>query len=215
MNSVWDERAEAYRTSEAHREGEDLDLLVEWARGARTALDVATGGGHVARRLREAGLDVVSLDPAPGMQPDVVASAERLPFDQGSFDVVACRVAAHHFEDVRAAMCEMARVSRDLVLTSDNLFAGEEAEKADRVRDPSHVRNYTEDEWRSFFAEAGLEVEQVHTYVHPVLLEPWLERAGCTGKDAERVRELVAGRLDGDRVRLERICLCGRKRGDG
>jgi hypothetical protein len=112
-------------------------------------------------------------------------------------------------------MREMARVSRDLVLTSDNLYAGEEAEKADRVRDPSHVRNYTEDEWRSFFAEAGLEVEQVHTYVHPVLLEPWLERAGCTGKDAERVRELVAGRLDGDRVRLERICLCGRKRGDG
>ncbi len=43
MSSVWDERAEAYRTSEAHREGEDLDLLVEWAQGARTALDVATG----------------------------------------------------------------------------------------------------------------------------------------------------------------------------
>ncbi len=60
-----------------------------------------------------------------------------------------------------------------------------------------------------------LEVEQAHTYVHPVLLEPWLERAGCTGKDAERVRELVAGRLEGDRVRLERICLEGRKRREG
>jgi SAM-dependent methyltransferase len=215
MSSVWDERAAAYRTSEAHREGEDLDLLVEWAQGARTALDVATGGGHVARRLREAGLDVVSLDPAPGMEPDVLAPAEKLPFDDDSFDVVACRVAAHHFEDVRAAVREMARVSRDLVLVSDNLFTGEDAEEADRVRDPSHVRNYTEDEWRSYFADAGLEVEQAHGYVHPVLLEPWLERAGCTGKDAERVRELVAGRLDGDRVRLERVCLMGRKRWEG
>lgn len=215
MSSVWDERAEAYRTSEAHREGEDLDLVVEWAQGARTALDVATGGGHVARRLREAGLEVVSLDPAPGMRPDVIAPAEKLPFDEGSFDVVACRVAAHHFEDVRAALREMARVSRELVLVSDNLFSGEEAEEADRVRDPSHFRNYTEGEWRSFFAEAGLDVEQVHTYAHPVLLEPWLERAGCTGDDAERVRELVAGRLDGDRVRLERICLKGRKRSRG
>ena len=215
MSSVWDERAEAYRTSEAHREGEDLDLLVEWSQGAKTALDVATGGGHVARRFREAGLEVVSLDPAAGMQPDVVAPAESLPFDEGSFDVVACRVAAHHFEDVRAAVKEMARVARDLVLVSDNLFAGEEAEEADRVRDPSHVRNYTEEEWRSLFAEAGLDVEQVHTYVHPVLLEPWLERSGCTGKDAERVRQLVAGRLDGNRVRLERICLKGRKRRDG
>jgi ubiquinone/menaquinone biosynthesis C-methylase UbiE len=214
VSSVWDERAEAYRTSEAHREGEDLDLLVEWAQGARTALDVATGGGHVARRFRDAGLEVVSLDPAPRMEPDVVAPAEKLPFDNGSFDVVACRVAAHHFEDVRAAVREMARVSSDRVLVSDNLFVDEQSEEADRVRDASHVRNYTEAEWRSFFAEAGLEVEQAHTYLHPVLLEPWLERAGCTGKDAERVRELVAGRMDGDRVRLERICLKGRKRGE-
>jgi SAM-dependent methyltransferase len=213
VSSVWDERAEVYRTSEAHREGEDLDLIVEWAAGAHKALDVATGGGHVARRLREAGLEVVSLDPAAGMRPDVVAPAEDLPFADESFDVVACRVAAHHFQDVRAATREMARVARDLVLVSDNLFVGEDAEEADRVRDPSHVRNYSEAEWRSFFAEAGLDVEQVHAYVHPVLLEPWLERAGCTGKDAERVRDLVAGRLDGDRVRLERICLRGRKAG--
>ena len=168
----------------------------------------------MARRFRDAGLEVVSLDPAPGMEPDVVAPAEKLPFDDGSFDVVACRVAAHHFEDVRAAVREMARVTRDLVLVSDNLFVDEKAEEADRVRDASHVRNYTEAEWRSFFADAGLEVERAHIYVHPVLLEPWLERAGCTGKDAERVRELVTGRMDGDRVRLERICLKGRKRGE-
>jgi hypothetical protein len=88
----------------------------------------------------------------------------------------------------------------------------EDAEEADRVRDPSHVRNYSESEWRSFFAATGLDVEEAHTYVHPVLLEPWLERAGCAGADAERVRALVAARLDGDRVRLERICLKGRRR---
>ena len=69
MTDVWSERAEAYRESDAHRQGRDLELFVEWAEGA-TALDVATGGGHVARRLREAGLEVVTIDPAPGMQPD-------------------------------------------------------------------------------------------------------------------------------------------------
>ena len=60
VTDVWSERAEAYRKSQAHREGPDLDLIVEWAAGAKTALDVATGGGHVARRLREAGLNVVT-----------------------------------------------------------------------------------------------------------------------------------------------------------
>ena len=60
----WSERAQLYRESEAHREGEDLDLVVEWSEGAETALDVATGGGHVARRLREAGVNVVTVDSA-------------------------------------------------------------------------------------------------------------------------------------------------------
>ena len=38
--NVWDDRAGAYRESEAHRHGADLDLLVDWAAGAPTALDV-------------------------------------------------------------------------------------------------------------------------------------------------------------------------------
>ena len=210
MTDVWSERAQAYRESEAHREGPDLDLIVEWAAGARTALDVATGGGHVARRLREAGLEVVTSDPAPGMQPDVVNRAEELPFADSSFDVVACRVAAHHFEDVGAAVREMARVARDLVLVVDNLFISDRAEEAERVRDPSHVRNYSEDEWRALFEDAGLRVEDVRRFEKPIELEPWLARAGCEGEEAERVRELLADRIEDGWIALDRIALKGR-----
>ena len=211
MSSIWDERAEAYRTSEAHREGPDLDLLVEWAEGARTALDVATGGGHVARRLREAGLDVVSADPAPGMQPDVICRAEDLPFAEESFDVVTCRVGAHHFEDIATAVREMARVARERVLVVDNLYAGETGEEADRVRDSSHVRNYTEAEWRELFAVAGLAVEDVRTFEKPIEVEPWLARSGCAGEDAARVRELLADRIHDGWITLARIALKGAK----
>ena len=211
MSSVWDERAEAYRRSEAHREGADLDLLVEWAAGSRTALDVATGGGHVARRLREAGLEVVSCDPAPGMRPDVVCRAEDLPFAEGSFDVVACRVAAHHFDDVGAAVSEMARVARERVLVVDNLYADEAAEEAERLRDPSHVRNYTETEWRALLAGSGLAIEQVVVLDKPISVGPWLERAGCAGQEAERVRELLADRIEGETLTLQRIAIEGRK----
>ena len=80
MSDPWSERAQLYRDSKAHSEGADLDLVVEWAAGLESAIDVATGGGHVARRLREAGLQVVSCDPSPGMQPDVICFAEDLPF---------------------------------------------------------------------------------------------------------------------------------------
>jgi ubiquinone/menaquinone biosynthesis C-methylase UbiE len=77
VTEIWSERAEAYRVSE-HREGADLDRLVEWCEPgpAVQALDVASGGGHVARRLREAGCAVTTLDPAPGMRADVLARAE-------------------------------------------------------------------------------------------------------------------------------------------
>jgi SAM-dependent methyltransferase len=213
VTDVWSDRADAYRTSEAHREGEDLDLIVEWATGARTALDVATGGGHVARRLRESGLQVVSSDPAPGMRPDVVCRAEDLPFADGAFDVVATRVAAHHFEDVHAAVAEMARVAADRVLVVDNLFLDDAAEEADRVRDPSHVRNYTEDEWRSFLESAGLTVDEVRHFDKPIEFEPWLARAGCEGAEAERVKELLGNRVRDGWVTLDRIALrAGRRR---
>jgi SAM-dependent methyltransferase len=211
MTDVWSTRAERYRESEAHREGRDLDLIVEWAEG-ETALDVATGGGHVARRLREAGFNVVTCDPAPGMRPDVSCRAEDIPFAEGSFDVVVSRVAPHHFADVAQAMGEMARVSRNFVLIADNLYLGEQVEEAERLRDPTHVRCYSEEEWRAHFERAGLTVEAVEVEEKRIEVEPWLERAGCVGEEAQRVRGLLADRLQDGYLRLERIVLKGRKR---
>ncbi len=207
MTDVWSERAQAYRDSEAHKQGRDLDLIVEWSTGFETALDVATGGGHVARRLREAGLKVVTTDAAPGMEPDVVSRSEELPFADSSFDVVVCRVAAHHFDDVALAVREMARVAGRRVLISDNLYGGEDLEAAEKLRDPSHVRNYSEAEWRGYLEAAGARVDTVEAIRHPIELEPWLTRAGCPPEDAERVRELVADRIEGSKVVLDRIVI--------
>jgi SAM-dependent methyltransferase len=196
--TAWSDRAEAYRQSPGHREGADLDLVVEWCEPAEgvKALDVATGGGHVARRLREAGCEVVTLDPSPGMQADVLAPAEHIPFDDGAFDVVVTRIAPHHFEDIRAAVAELERVSNRLVVIEDTLYSSEPHEQAEKLRDATHVRSYTEDEWRELLTEAGLEVEQVECFEKEHPLEDWLARTGCEGRDAERVRELLADRMN-------------------
>ena len=210
MTDVWSERAEAYRGLADQRAGADLELLVSWADG-ETALDVATGGGHTANRLREVGFDVVTLDPAPGMGADVLARAEEIPFADGSFDVVACRIAPHHFEDIRAAVAELARVSRNLVLIEDTLYEDETVEEAERLRDPTHVRSYSEEEWRGLLEGAGLTVEEVRVLEKSRPLDSWLDRVGCAGEEAERVKELVAGHIvDGEYVD-RKILLRGRK----
>jgi SAM-dependent methyltransferase len=213
MTELWNERAQAYRDSATHAAGDDLDLMVAWCEPAEgvTVLDVATGGGHVARRLREAGASVVTTDAAPGMQPDAVAPADHLPFADSSFDAVACRIAAHHFPDVLAAVKEMARVARDRVVICDNVFTSESAEEADRLRDPSHVRNYGVAEWHSFFELAGLELADEAFMVRDTDFEDWLARTETPEDDRTRVRELLDGRVHDGRLDLPTVVLKGTK----
>jgi len=210
---VWSDRAEQYRTSAIHSSGDDLDLVVEWCEPGPgvDVLDVATGGGHVARRLRELGANVVTVDPAPGMQADVIAPAEHLPFADSSFDAVACRVAAHHFSDVLASVREMARVAKDRVVICDNTFVSESSEEADRLRDPSHVRNYGVDEWKSFFELAGLEVADERFMQRPLEVEPWLQRTQTPAAEAAVVRELLGDRVVDGWMNLPTLIIKGTK----
>src|SRR5437763_13024706 len=176
-----------------------------------TVLDVATGGGHVARRLREAGAQVVTVDAAPGMEPDVIAPADHLPFADESFDAVACRIAAHHFPDVLAALIEMTRVARHRVVICDNTFVSETSEEADRLRDPSHVRNYGVAEWHSFFELAGLEIADEATMVRDTDFADWLDRTETPEEERARVAELLDSRIHDGRLELPTVVLKGVK----
>ena len=213
MTDVWSQRADAFRESPTHREGPDLDLLVEWCEPGHDVkvLDVATGGGHVARRLREEGCTVITVDPAPGMKPDVVASAEELPFADGSFDVVTCRIAAHHFRDIRAAVAEMARIAQRLVVIEDNVFIDDAVEEAERLRDPTHVRCYSEDEWKELLTAAGLEVEQVERFERHPAVDDWLARVETPPADGARVRELLGDRIEDGALKLQSIVVKARR----
>ena len=132
------------------------------------------------------------------MWPDVICQAEELPFPAASFDLVASRLASHHFADVALALREMARVTRELVLLEDLLFVDERVEEAEKLRDPSHLRTYSLAEWHELLAAAGLEIDSAKVVERQTPFSAWLERCGCDGAGAEHVRELVSHRLEGD-----------------
>ena len=190
----WDDRLDYYRDSPTHAQGADLDQVVAWCEPAPgvAALDVATGGGHVARRLRALGCAVTSCDAAAGMRPDVVCPAEALPFADRSFDVVVCRVAAHHFTDPARAIAEMARVTRRLVVLEDTVFIDERVQEAERLRDSTHVAHYSRDEFAAMLHAAGLDIREEARFSKRHEMDDWLSATSCTGAAAARVRELLA-----------------------
>lgn len=205
--------AAGYVTSATHAKGADLDRLIEVVRPQPTwqALDVATGGGHTALKLAPHVAHVTATD----LTPEMLASAERfvhgegatnvdfrpadaenLPFDDATFDLVTCRIAAHHFPDCTRFVREVARVLvgdgrfwlQDHVLPADDAAASY-VDAFEKLRDPSHNRAFQEEEWLAMFGDADLRVahhEQV-TKRHP--FRQWAERQGCS---AEVIAELEA-----------------------
>lgn len=142
------------------------------------------------------------------MQADVVCHAEDLPFADSSFDVAACRIAAHHFDNPARAVSEMARVA-PLVVLEDTLYDDEAVEEAEGLRDPTHVRSYSEDEWRRFFTDAGLEVAEVTLVEKRRPVGDWLELTDCRGADAERVVALLGRRIEDGQYVDTKIVLRG------
>ena len=192
--------AESYVTSERHRSGDDLAVLVEWAQPAPSdrALDISTGGGHTALAIAPHVHNVAVTDLTPRMLATartfltaqgvnnatyIIADAERLPFLDASFDLVTVRIAPHHYADTPQSAREMARVLTPggRLLFIDNI-APEDADLDaimndwERRRDPSHVRAYTETEWRAMLAEAGLSVTRAETRRKAYPFAGWVER---------------------------------------
>lgn len=218
VKSSFGPNAHQYTTSRGHGNASALAQLVAKIAPHSTdkVLDIGTGAGHTAIAFAPHVAGVVAFDLTPQMLEETrrnaqakgitnlttqQGAAENLPFDPASFDIVVCRLTTHHFANLSQAVGEMARVLKSggrLVIVDSNVPENKELDRQineiELLRDPSHVRNYSESEWRAFVAAAGLHVVEVeHSYYDEdgkMDFWTWTRRIGTTPENVARLNQI-------------------------
>jgi SAM-dependent methyltransferase len=143
-----------------------------------TVLDVACGGGLVARAFAPKVRRATGIDVTPAMLDQArKAAAEQgltnvawdqgdvttLPYPDASFAIVATRFSFHHFVDAGVVLKEMVRVCAPggRIVVADSCPSEDTAKAAafnrlELLRDPSHTRALPLSEMKALFAAAGL-----------------------------------------------------------
>jgi SAM-dependent methyltransferase len=220
-------QAAAYVASPVHAGGEDLKAMqaeVE-ARKPAAVLDLGCGGGHVSFAAAPFAGAVTAYDLSSEMLAAVAAeaerrglanvttrhgSAERLPFADASFDMVMSRYSAHHWGDVPTALREAYRVARpgatlvfaDIVapttVVNDTFL-----QSFEMLRDPSHVRDYSQAEWQAMIAEAGFSGVQTQMRRLRIDFASWIARIRTPPVFVAAIRALQAAVSDDVRAYFE------------
>jgi SAM-dependent methyltransferase len=131
----------------------------------------------------------------------------QLPYPDAHFSIVSSRFALHHLLHPQAALAEMIRVCKPAgrVVVADSAPAGPKADAfnaMERLRDPSHVRAFTQEQRRAMFLEVGLGQPRVDVYRLDGDLDGLLQRSFPNDGDEDRIREIFNGALDDDAIDL-------------
>jgi ubiquinone/menaquinone biosynthesis C-methylase UbiE len=161
------------------------------------ALDVATGGGHVAytfaphvERMWATDITQEMLDMVKGEAQKrglakvrtAYAKAEALPFEDSSFDLVTTRIAPHHFDSIPHFLDEVRRVLKasGVFAVVDNVVpagtVGDYVNAFERFRDPSHLRAWTMDEWRAALKAHGFSIGHEEQLTKQMEFKSWAGR---------------------------------------
>lgn len=191
--------AAAYVTSRPHAKGASLARLVALVEPQKNwrVLDIAAATGHTAFAFAPHVAHVWATDITPemlalaqqqakmrGLSNVTIefADAENLPYDHSFFDLVTCRIAPHHFDDVALFVQEAVRVIRPggILALVDNVVppgpAGDYVNAFEKLRDPSHGRCLTLDEWLTIFENKELTQLRHETLEKQMHFESWAAR---------------------------------------
>jgi len=166
-------------------------------------LDVACGTGLVSRLFKGRTAKVTGLDltramyeqARPHLDELVAGSAEAMPFEDATFDLVVCRQGIQFMNDA-AAVSEMARVTRPggrVVLI--HLCAYGESDREEyfeilKQRNPARRNFYLREDLAQLIANAGYRDVQVHDHISPEDVDIWSDNGAIPEDNREAIRQV-------------------------
>jgi len=230
--------AAAYVTSAGHARGPSLARLLALTDPdpAWRMLDVATGAGHVALAFASRVRQVIGWDVTVDMLAAArelagrrglanvawaCGDAEALGFGAASFDLVTCRLAAHHFRQPGRFLAECARLLAPggRLAVVDNVVPDSEPvarfmNAFERLRDPSHAACLSVARWQALVEGTGFAVEATEMLPKTMDFARWTDVQQVSGRTRERLRSMLVGaprevravlkpEVDGARIRFQ------------
>ena len=122
-------------------------------------------------------------------------ACDDLPFDDATFDLLTCRLAAHHFAQPASFLKEARRVLRPTgrLLLVDNIVpagsVGTWINDFERRRDPSHVACLTEQAWKELWRAQGFEESRLEELPHELDFDLWMDRMSVESHDRDEAWE--------------------------
>lgn len=215
VQNQFNQAAANYSTSPIHASGPDLVEMVQAAQltGHEHLLDAGCGTGHTALTFAPHVAQVIAYDLAESMLAQGRGLAaergitnidfrkgdvETLPFEDATFDVITTRYSAHHWPNPQAALREFRRVLRPNgrlligdIVSSNDFILDTHFQAIELLRDPSHVRDHTQDQWLAMLDAAGFTGDVPHTWEVFIEFASWIKRINTPEQHAAMIRTLL------------------------
>lgn len=191
---------------------DSIQMLIEMSKVTSddTVLDVACGPGMVACEFARVARHVTGIDITPKMIEQArkrqeeqglgnlswdVGTVLPLPYESETFSAVITRYSFHHFLDHQAVLSEMCRVCKQggVVLIADAALPKENVDaynRMEKLRDPSHTRALSYDEWEKLIRDSGLKNLRHGSYKVEMELEKQLKASFPNSGDDEKIRDI-------------------------
>lgn len=191
---------------------DSIQMLIELSRitADDNVLDVACGPGLVACEFAKiaghvTGIDITEkmIEQAKSRQQETgltnifwdIGTALPLPYASDSFSVVVTRYSFHHFLYPEAVLQEMIRVCKPggVVLIADAALPAEKIDaynNMEKLRDPSHTRALSCDQWEQLMQNSGLKNLRSSGYKVEMELEKQLKASFPKSGDEEKLRKI-------------------------